>query len=238
VLPPNPSRSDHPGTAPLPPAFPTERLADYLDGTSGLPPRELLLRGLALGGWTAEAQSSDAELGRRHALDLGCGPGREVVVLLQRGFRVQAVDPYRSMIDATSRAVMEHAPSRLGRLRLDCARIEELAPALPRAEFDLVHAGFVLPFVESASFADAFRSIAASMQEGGMFVGQFFGPDDEFVREAAPGAMTSHTREEVDALLCENALVAMHREEVRRDGKIGRGRSKFWHVHHVIARRG
>jgi hypothetical protein len=95
----------------------------------------------------------------------------------------------------------------------------------------------VLPFVESALFADAFRAIAASMREGGVFVGQFFGPDDQFVREAAPGAMTSHTREEVDAILRANALVALHSEEARRDGKIGRGRSKFWHVHHVIARR-
>lgn len=237
MLSPNPSRSDPPGPAPLPPAFPPDRLADYLDGTSGLPPRELLLSGLALGGWTAEAGANDAELGRLNALDLGCGPGREAVVLLQRGFCVRAVDPYRSMLDATSRAVMEHAPSRIGRLRLDCARIEELAPTLPRAEFDLVHAGFVLPFVESALFADAFRAIAASMREGGVFVGQFFGPDDQFVREATPGAMTSHTREEVDAILRANALVALHSEEARRDGKIGRGRSKFWHVHHVIARR-
>jgi hypothetical protein len=150
---------------------------------------------------------------------------------------VWAVDPYVEMLEETERAARARVPGGDQRLVLHCARIEEFASSLPPASFEVVHAGFVLPFVESNSFARSFRCIAESLRVGGLFVGQFFGPDDEFIRTSSAGAMTSHTAEEVAGLLRDNAMTELHREEVRRDGHIGRGVPKFWHVHHVIARR-
>ena len=68
------------------PAFDAERCAQFLAGTEGAPPRAQLMQAFAM--WRGEAA---AKGGR--ALDLGCGPGREVIELLRAGFEVVARDP-------------------------------------------------------------------------------------------------------------------------------------------------
>lgn len=168
------------------------------------------------------------------ALDIGCGPGKEVLLLLGLGYEVTAIDPYRSMIDATAEAIRGGGADWLKRSHLHVCTLEQIAADLPVRGFDVVHAGFVLPFVCPSAFPACFAALHRSLRDHGLLVAQFFGPDDQFVREAAPGAMTSHTASDLDGLLAPFELV--HREEVRRDGRIGRGRPKFWHVHHVIAR--
>jgi trans-aconitate methyltransferase len=64
--------------------------------TSTLPVRDTLLRALALGDPPGAA------------VDLGCGPGKEVAELLHRGWTVEAVDAYPDMVDA-ARAAAEAA---------------------------------------------------------------------------------------------------------------------------------
>lgn len=196
----------------------------YLEGTEGSPPRQLLLDALA------EIRSD----GRR-ALDLGCGPGREVLALLEAGFSVVALDPYPVMLDRTRALVAERRPQDAHRVRLVEATLEEWAGELAPASFDLVHAGFVLPFVRTAHFDDAFARLVGSIVPGGVLVAQFFGPDDEFIRSAAPGEMSAHDAEAVGRLLADFETISC--EEVNRAGNIGRGRAKWWHVHHLVARR-
>ena len=55
---------------------------------------------------------------------------------------------------------------------------------------------------------------------GAILACQFFGPDDEFVRAAAPGEMSSHAAPDVDRLLA--GLQVLHREEVNRAGQVGK----------------
>jgi SAM-dependent methyltransferase len=213
-----------PGTSREVPGFPPDRCAAYLEGTEGAPPRPLLV----------EALPAIRSSGRR-ALDLGCGPGREVVALLEAGFEVTAVDPYPIMLERTRALVEARVPAGLARVRLVEATLEEWADGTERGPFDLVHAGFVLPFVVEHAFERCFARMRAALAPGGVLVAQFFGPDDEFIRGAAPGTMTAHDAREVDRLL--EGLEILSREEVNREGQIGRGRTKWWHVHHVVARR-
>ncbi len=210
------------------PAFGPERCAQFLAGTAGSPPREQLMRALAL---THPHDGSP-----RRALDLGCGEGREVVELLRAGYEVVAIDPYPEMLERTrARVASEGLSSAPCALTLVQATIEEFAPRIDRGSFQLIHAGFVLPFVVRDAFAAAFARVREGVAPRGFFVGQFFGPDDEFIREAATGTMTSHSAVEVRDLFSQFDLV-LH-EEVNRSGHIGKGRSKWWHVHHVIAQR-
>lgn len=211
-------------TRPEIPGFGADRCRMYLEGTEGSPPRAELVRAIARAGAAAGGR----------ALDLGCGPGREALELLRAGFRVTAVDPYPQMLERSRALVAAEAPGRTGDLELVDATIEEIAPTLPAASFRIVHAGFVFPFVLPAAFDVAFRGIRASLAPGGILACQFFGPDDEFIRTAAPGTMTTHSAAEVDALLA--GMEFLHREEVNRAGQVGRGREKWWHVHHVTAR--
>lgn len=210
----------------IPPGFDEERCASYLEGNAGAPPRELLLRSIPLVKAT----------GPRRALDVGCGPGRETVALLRAGFEVDAFDPYPTMVERTRSHIAEECPELATKSRLRQATLEEVAPTLATAAFALVHAGFVLPFVLPARFDPCFEALRAALAPGGVLTAQFFGPDDEFIRTAVPGTMTGHDARELDALLA--GLEILHREEVNRAGKVGRGREKWWHVHHVVARAG
>ncbi len=207
-------------------SFDANRCAQFLVGTEGSPPRTQLMQALACGLAPSIA---------RRALDLGCGPGREVVALLHAGFDVVAVDPYAEMLERTRRFVESQAPEAMPRVQLVQAALEGFAPSLAANSFGLVHAGFVLPFVYRASFGQSFEHLRNSIIEGGLFVGQFFGPDDEFIRESTHDAMTSHTADEVTQLF--DGFDVINREEVNREGKVGRGVTKWWHVHHVIARK-
>ena len=207
------------------PGFGPDRCAMYLAGTEGAPPRAELVRAIQLAGPPASGA---------RALDLGCGPGRETAALLRAGWQVTAVDPYPVMLERTRAMVGAELPDALARLSLIDATLEELAPGLAPACFGLVHAGFVLPFVRPAAFDAAFARLRYALAPGGVLACQFFGPDDEFIRSAAPGEMSSHTTADVDRLLA--GLEIIHREEVNREGQVGKGRIKWWHVHHVIAR--
>jgi SAM-dependent methyltransferase len=224
---------------PVVPGFHGERYDSYLAGTEGAPPRDLLMRALQILGPEAPAT----------ALDLGCGPGREIPPMVRRGLRVTAVDPYADML-RRSRALLEQTfpasgtaseepstgvPQRYPVVEFVQSTLEALAPKLSPRHFGLIHAGFVLPFVRPSRFAPSFAALRESLAPQGLLVAQFFGPDDEFIRGAEPDTMTSHRADELDALLA--GLEILHREEVNRAGNIGRGRPKWWHVHHVIARR-
>lgn len=211
-----------------PPGFPPERCALYLAGNEGAPPREHLVRAVERRGPAAP---------QARALDIGCGPGREALFLAQAGYEVVALDPYPEMLERVREAFAREGDAVVAaRLaRLERATLEEFAPSLEPSSFDLVHAGFVLPFVLPARFDECFAQVAACLRPGGILCCQFFGPEDEFIRAAAAGTMSSHTRSDVERLL--EPFDILDLEEVNRQGRIGKGRDKWWHVFHATARR-
>ena len=204
-------------------------MALYLAGNEGAPPREHLVRALA------HSRQSGGD--RRRALDVGCGPGREALLLAREGFEVVAFDPYPEMLDLARAAILREpdGDALLRRVVLACATLEEFAKTLEAGSFDLVHAGFVLPFVLPQRFDGCFARLAASLRPGGVLCGQFFGRDDEFVRSAEAGTMSCHDRADLDRLLAGIEVIEI--EEINRLGRIGKGREKWWHVFHVTARK-
>lgn len=217
------------------PGFGPDRCAAYLSGTEGAPPRELLVRTLD------SLRSKHAGDARLRALDLGCGPGRECVAMLQRGFRVIAIDPYEEMLVRARALIASDCAELADQIVFVKATLEQHAPTITPDSLDLVHAGFVLPFVAPAEFARSFALLRSGIAPGGYFVGQFFGPDDEFIRTSPKSAMTSHGAADIPVLF--DGFDLLEHEEVNREGRIGQGRTgrtgrtKWWHVHHVVARR-
>jgi len=193
--------------------------ADYYRKTGMRPPRETLIFAL---------DRFDAELGpedRRHAIDLGCGNGRDTIELLRRGWRVFAVDAEKSAIDGL-----------IGRPDLPAgaeiegvvARFEEMA----LADADLVNSSFALPLVPPAAFPDLWDRILMAVRSGGRISCQLYGDRDSWVGN--PG-ITFFTREGVDALL--DPLDVEYFREEEDDSTTPRGEKKHWHIFHIVARR-
>lgn len=107
-------------------------------------------------------------------LDFGCGSGFDSNLFVSKGFDVLAID---------------YNP--------DCQnRINELFPILSsnpnfkfethRAEnftwqnFDLISSIKVLPFLEEEIFYNTLENIRNNLPKGGIFVGNFFGPEDDW----------------------------------------------------------
>ncbi len=207
------------------PGFDSERRALYEQGTARRGPRDLLLRAL-------EAFGPDASGGEpRVALDLGAGLGHETEELLRRGWRVTATDASGRMLDLIRRRA--EAIGAADRLSLVHARFE--ATPMPPSSFHLVHAGFSLPFCPAKHFARVWDALMDSIRPGGRFVGQLFGPNDEFVRTSPAGALTAHGADEVRRLL--HGFEILVHEEIDRPGETAAGVPKYWHVHHLIAAR-
>jgi len=208
------------------PGFDAARMEHYERGTAHRGPRELLVRALAIVGEPAGPGAAP-----RRAIDLGAGLGQEAEELLRRGWCVTATDASRRMLDSVRRRA-----SAIGagdRLEVMHAAFEA-TPIAPES-FDLVHAGFALPFCPPRHFDAVWRALRASLRPGGLFVGQFFGPRDEFVITSPAEVMSSHTTDEVRARL--DGMEVLVHEEVDRMGETAPGVPKHWHVHHVIARK-
>lgn len=202
-------------------SFDAERASLYERGTAHRGPRELLLRALAL-----MEPGPDPR-----ALDLGAGLGQEAEELLRRGWRVTATDASRRMLDSVERRARDLGAA--DRLETIHALFEHTP--LPPEAFDLVHAGFALPFAPAQHFDAIWSSLRRSIRPGGFFVGQFFGPRDDFIISAPSGSMTCHDSSAVRMLL-DGFRVLVH-EEVDRKGETAPGSPKHWHVHHVVATR-
>ena len=155
-----------------------------------------------------------------YALDLGCGAGRDTRFLLEQGFAVTAVDS-----DPHAIALLADFPQ--DRLRAVQSSFEDFE----FETYDLVNAHFALPFAPEDRFHEVFARIKHALTTGGIFVGQFFGVNDEW---NTPGnLMTFFTREQAEAELKDLRILEFREEDV--DSHVADGTPKHWHVFHIIA---
>jgi len=160
------------------------------------------------------------------AFELSCGVGQGARHLTAKGLDVWATDVSGEALTF----LYEHATDdQRSHLHLSLCTFETLD--LGPDTFDVVVAAFCLFFMPAPLFAEKWPLIKAAIRPGGLFMGQFLGPNDDW---AAQGYIT-HTRAEVEALL--GAFEVLHIEEVDQDGRTSMGTDKHWHVFHVVARK-
>ncbi len=195
--------------------------ADYYARTGRRPPCEALL--FALDRFDSEPPTGS----RCHALDLGCGNGRDAVELLRRGWSVLAVDAEPNAIASLmARPELTHAD----RLETLVARFEDLAAAGLAPGADLVNSGFALPLVPPAAFPDLWDSMLETLRPGGRISCQLFGERDSWIGDPT---ITFFTSGGIDALLA--PLDVEHLREEEDDSVTPRGKPKHWHVFHIVA---
>jgi tellurite methyltransferase len=157
---------------------------------------------------------------RENALDLGCGAGRDMRYLLEQGFYVTAVDN-----DPHAIALLAEFPR--VRLRIVQSPFEDFE----FETYDLVNAHFALPFTPEDRFHEIFARVKYALNAGGIFVGQFFGVNDEW--NTPESRMTFFTREQAIDELRGLKVVEFREEDV--DSQLADGTPKHWHVFHIIA---
>jgi SAM-dependent methyltransferase len=226
-----PTPQPHPPTpTPATPAFPPGKAHEhaakrdwpaYFAAVEGKPARDTLLKALEL------FEKEDAAKGRqeRFAIDLGCGSGRDTFELLNRGWRVLAIDSSPLAIELLAGKVPENQKARL---ETRAAGFEGLT--LPRA--DLANASYALPFCDPGAFPAAWSTIVGAIPVGGRFAGQFFGERDGWAK--LPDR-THHTRDQVNAMLRDFNLEDLKEIENREAGATGE--VKDWHIFHIVAKR-
>ena len=157
------------------------------------------------------------------AVDLGAGTGRDTLELLRRGWRVIAIDGQREAIER----IVELAGPDAERLEGRVGRFEEAEWPTCR----LVNASFALPLTPPAEFPALWQRIVDSLEPGGRFSGQLFGDRDEWARTG----LVVKTRAEVEELLRPFELERF--EEFEQEGQTVVGKTKQWHLFHVVARK-
>ncbi|MEI7873867.1 MAG: class I SAM-dependent methyltransferase [Alphaproteobacteria bacterium] len=190
--------------------------AAYYDKLRDRPPRKTLLASLDTFG-PVPASSL--------ALDLGCGDGRDAIELLRRGWRVVAVDAEPEAL----RQLQARPLPPDSDVTPVVARLEEVPIPLGTL---LVNSSFAMPLCEPQAFHDLWARIREGLPSGGRFSGQWYGPRDSWADR--PGITFLH-REEALAML-EGLELEMFEEE-ESDGVTPRGKSKHWHIFHIVARK-
>ena len=190
----------------------------YSERTKDQPPRSLLVEAMPL------VTSKDA------ALDLGPGALNDSKYLLDQGFaKVIAVnkDPLNTDPVAEARAAI--FPDDRFTYTVSSFENFDFKPAM----YDLINAQYALPFTSPGEFKLMMSQLVASLKPGGIFTGQFFGPEDEW--NDGSNTKTFVTVEEVEKLLADCEIV--HREEAKGKDPRAFGGPKKWHVLHIIARK-
>jgi hypothetical protein len=190
--------------------------AAFYRSTIGREPRPLFAKGMA----AVEA----AGVVPGQAIEIGFGDGRETLALLEAGWRVLAIDP----APAAAEVLQSQVPAAVaGRLEIRSVPAEdaEMPP------FDLLYAGYSLPFLDAAAFDRFWGAARDGLRSGGIFVVNFFGPRDSWVgRQEMRFIDVEAVRRLVDGL----EVLALDEED--QDGNSFLG-PKHWHVFDVIARR-
>ena len=155
------------------------------------------------------------------AYDLGCGVGQDTFFLIDQGFLVKAVD-----ISPDAFKYMEDKFGKSDHVETIVSSIENLV----MEPCNLVTSSFALPFIKRESFEDSIAKVMGSIKKGGLFVGNFFGPHDDWA-----DTLSVKTSEEIKVYFNDFELLFFREYEEKRPSAVGE--VKNWHIIEVIARK-
>jgi SAM-dependent methyltransferase len=160
---------------------------------------------------------------REQALDLGAGSLKDSKFLLSMGFRhVTAIDG-----DPAIKKYADKIPATI--LKIQIKKLENLQ--LPNNRYDLINASYSLPFTKPPHLPALVEQIISALKPGGIFCGQFFGPQDSW---NTPENQLSFTDSKTVKKLL-SPLKIIHFQEEQLDANTIDGEAKHWHLFHIIA---
>ncbi len=184
---------------------------EYFKNTINDPPSPLL------------AQAIDYVIKQRRAIDIGGGALKDSRYLLSKGFETTTIDQSEETSNIAKTILSD---------KLHCHIASFVDYHFPVNTFDLASAMYALPFNLPQDFDNVFVNIKKSLVKGGIFAGNFFGPNDTWSNRPN---MTFHTEKKVGDLFSDFSIILF--EEKEFDGKTANGQPKHWHMFNVIARK-
>lgn len=164
-------------------------------------------------------------MSKKQSLDLGPGTLVESAFLLETGFgHVTAVDSSPQSVEFSRYFDPQ-------KFKLETKRFNDFT-FVPNT-YDLINAQYALPFHGKEKFEEFIFDIKDSLKQGGVFVGQFFGTNDEW--NVSGSKLAFQTKEEAQSMLGDMEIIEFQEEE--KEGSTALGNMKHWHVFHVIARK-
>lgn len=159
----------------------------------------------------------------QRALDLGAGALRNTRYLLEYGFEVTAVDSAPEFLDEAQNI---DTPS------FRAVQSTYTSFDYPANRYGLVVAAWALPFTDSRTLDDVVSRTLASLAPGGVFCGNFYGPEDGWSHIED---MTFVDEMKLRELFAQLEILSF--EEIKRQGKTAAGTQKQWHYYNLIARK-
>jgi SAM-dependent methyltransferase len=160
------------------------------------------------------------ELPGRTAIDIGCGAGNDTIFLLNKGFKVIAIDVEPQVKDLiTNRINDEH---NLKIIIDDFSKIQ-LHPA------DLMFGNYSL-FFAGRNFDRLMKNILENLNQNGFFVGNFLGKEDAWKECEA-----RVDKDELFGYFSDFKIMYFSEEKYYKDSSSEK--NKFWHVYTIIAQK-
>lgn len=189
----------------------------YFEKNKNRAMRPLLQKGLEL-----------LQPGMKTALDIGCGVGIEVQALLSQGLTVFALDPDPEAIGYLKSKFPTELSSD-GKLHTISNTAENL---IDWPSVDFIFSYHAFPFCKSGTLLPTLERSLTALNSNGLFVGSFFGPEDEWVQIQKS---TGITIQELRTSLKNFKIISF--EEIIRTGPDVAGNLKNWHIFEVIAQK-
>ena len=166
-----------------------------------------------------------AETNARQAIDCGCGTGADTYFLASQGFEVLAFDNTEEAIELCIKR-FKHQPN----VKISQASFEsfDFPPT------DLVIANASLFFADPQCFNQTWQKIENSLLPGGVFTGDFMGPNDSWANGMFARTCPL-TKTEVLALFKQFEVLEFNERD--ETGQTVAGIQKQWHTYSVIAKK-
>lgn len=154
------------------------------------------------------------------AIDIGCGAGNDTICLLDRGFKVTAIDN-----EPQVKELIYNRTDDKENLQIIIDDFSKLQ--LPKA--DLILANNSIFFVKE-NFDTTLKNILRIINENGYFVGNFLGNEDDWKEEK-----TTMEKDEVLSYFTNFKLIYFSEEKYYKSTI--EEKNKFWHVYNIIAKK-
>lgn len=164
-----------------------------------------------------------------HMLDLGFGPGNEVINFANIGFGVDAVDSNIQTIDSLKN---ELENNKFGELKINLINEKIENFRIQKEKYDCIIASNSLPFIlEKEKVIEVIRNIVDGLKLGGCMYITIFGTKDAWVTKES---MTFFDYAEIKKIIDSLGVDFYHSTIEEGYGKTMKGDLKYWNIFRFI----